>query len=133
MADAVLIGSNGDFFVQNSSGKFNASIVATNSAGLAFLKIGTAVNGTDQLAFTLPTIGDLSKMKIGQKVIILGTTISSFIYEGDSEIKISLLKSNAGGMVLNLDGEALGVALFNETTPFASLNTITEALKEVAQ
>ena len=86
------------------------------------------MNGTDKLIFTVPTSGDLDKMKIGQKVIVLGNKISSSIFEGNKNVDISVTKSNAGGLVLDLDGNAIGIALFSDTSNFASIKTINDAL-----
>jgi hypothetical protein len=131
VADVVLTGVEGSYYVKNPSGKFKADVVANNPAGFSFLRVGAAVNGTDKFTVTLPVFGDLSAMKIGQKVIVFGSTISSFIFEGDQDIKIAIAKSSAGGMVMNLNGEVLGIALFNEISPFVPINTITEAVKSI--
>ena len=80
----------------------------------------------------MPALGDLSKMKIGQKVLVMGNNVFSSIFEGLNENKnIDLIaaKSDAGGLVLNLDGEALGIALSGDTISFASIDLIAEALK----
>jgi hypothetical protein len=70
-------------------------------------------------------------MKIGQQVIVLGNTITSSIFEGlnaNKGIDLSVPKSNAGSLVLNLDGEALGIALSSDTVSFASIKDINDAL-----
>ena len=67
-------------------------------------------------------------MKEGQKVLVLGSNISSSIYEGNKNIDINVTKSNAGGLVLNLNGEALGIALFSDVTNFVSIKTINDVL-----
>ncbi|MES2315290.1 MAG: hypothetical protein V4486_00980 [Patescibacteria group bacterium] len=133
VADAVLAGEKDQYFVTNPSGKFKATFIVADPAGFSFLKIGEAVDGTSKLAYTLPAIGDLSKMKIGQKVIVLGNSITSIIYQGDKNISIPLSKGNGGGLVLNLEGEALGIALFNEISPFVSIDVINASLKELPQ
>ena len=128
VVDASLVSDKGVYFVKNDSGKFKAEFVSTDKAGFSFIKIGAAVNGTDKLIFTVPTSGDLDKMKIGQKVIVLGNKISSSIFEGNKNVDISVTKSNAGGLVLDLDGNAIGIALFSDTSNFASIKTINDAL-----
>ncbi len=128
-ADATLVPGNETYFVQNSSGKFKAKFVVADKSGVSFLKIGDPIDPASKASYTLPTFGDISKMKAGQKVVVLGTPITSFIYDGDKNIKIPVTKSNAGGMVINLDGEVLGMALLGESTNFASINVITDALK----
>jgi hypothetical protein len=133
VVDAFLAPDKEVYYVKNASGKFKADFVSTNKAGFSFLKIGDPVNGTDKLAFTVPTFGDLSKMKTGQDVIVLGNTVTSSIFEGlnaDKSMDLNVSKSNAGGLVLDLDGEALGIALSPDNTSgsFASIGVITDAL-----
>jgi hypothetical protein len=130
VADAALVPDKEVYYVKNDSGKFKADFVSTDKNGFSFLKIGASVNGTDKLVFTVPAFGDLSKMKIGQQVILLGSTVSSSIFEGlnaNKGIDLNVSKTNGGGLVLNLDGEALGIALFSDTTSFASIKSITDA------
>ncbi|HEY4502958.1 MAG TPA: hypothetical protein VJC14_00760 [Candidatus Paceibacterota bacterium] len=131
VADSVLTGSEGVYFVKNSSGTFTADFISADSAGFSFLRIGAPVDLKDKLAFTLPSVGDTNKMKAGQKVIVLGSVISSFIFDGQKNITVPLNKSSAGGMVVNLDGEALGIALYNEVTSFASITAVNESLKNI--
>lgn len=113
------------YYVKNDSGKFKATFLSTDKAGFTLLKIGDAVDGKSKVSFTVPTFGDLEKMKIGQKVIVMGNSISSYIFEGND---INITKTSAGGLVLNLDGEALGISLSGETTNFAPIKTIASAL-----
>lgn len=124
VADAILVPDQGTYYVKNDSGKFKADFLFTDKGGFSFLKIGESTIPDAKVSFTVPVFGDLSKIKIGQKIIVLGSTISSFIFDGDKDIKISVVKSNAGGMVFNLDGEVLGIALFNDFVPFASIDSI---------
>lgn len=128
VADASLVPDKEVYYVKNDSGKFKADFVSTNKAGFSFLKIGASVNGTDKLVFTVPAFGDLSLMKVGQKILVLGNSISSSIFEGNNDVNINVTKSNTGGLVLNLDGEVIGIALFSDTADFASIKSITEAL-----
>jgi hypothetical protein len=131
VADAALVLDKEVYYVKNDSGKFKADFVSTDKSGFSFLKIGASVNGTDKVAFVVPAFGDLSKMKIGQQVILLGSTVSSSIFEGlnaNKGIDLNVSKTNAGGLVLNLDGEALGIALSPDATSFASIKSITDAL-----
>jgi hypothetical protein len=127
VADATLVPDKEVYYVKNDSGKFKADFISTDKAGFSFLKIGASVNGTDKLVFTVPVFGDLDKMKAGQKVLVFGNSISSSIFEGNKNVDINVTKSNAGGLVLNLDGEALGIALFGDTTDFASIKIISDA------
>ncbi|MFA6353470.1 MAG: hypothetical protein WCW93_00870 [Candidatus Paceibacterota bacterium] len=131
VADALSVPDKGVYYVKNDSGKFKADFVSTDKAGFSFLNIGASVNGKDKLVFTVPAFGDLDKMKTGQKVLVFGSNISSSIFEGDKDVNINVTKSNTGGLVLNLDGEALGIALFSDTTNFASIKTINDALKAI--
>lgn len=127
VADASWVPSQDTYYVKNNSGKFKAEFIYADKAGFSFLKIGAPLDEKNKLSYTVPTVGDLDKMKTGQKVLVLGSSISSFIFNGDKDIKISVTKSNAGGLVLNLDGEALGIALSSEITSFASVNAIKES------
>ena len=131
--DASFVSGKDSYFVKNDSGKFKADFVSTNKAGFSFIKIGAPINGTDKPNFTVPAFGDLSKMKIGQQVLVVGNTVTSSIFEGlnaNKSIDLSVSKSNAGGLVLNLNGEALGMALSpdNSTSSFVSVNDINDAL-----
>ena len=132
-ADATLVPDKETYYVKNDSGKFKADFIGTNKSGFAFLKIGAPVNGTDKIIFTVPTFGDLSKMKIGQDVLVLGETVNSSIFEGldkNGNINLNVSKANAGGLVFNLDGEALGIAFSpdNAVASFASIKNISDAL-----
>ncbi len=136
-ADATLVPDKEVYYVKNSSGKFKADFVSTNKDGFSFLKLGAPVNGTDKPVFAVPAFGDLSSMKIGQDVIVLGNTVGSSIFEGlntNKSIDLNVSKSNAGGLVLDLNGEALGMALSpdNTTVSFASIKAITDALSPAA-
>src|SRR3989344_7168019 len=128
--DGNLVPEGGVYYLRNDSGKFKADFVSIDKAGFSFLKIGAPLDDKNKLSFTVPTFGDLEKMKIGQKVLLLGNIISSYIFE-NKNINLNVTKSSAGGLVVNLDGEALGIALFNDITSFAPIKTITDALKPV--
>lgn len=128
--DGNLVSDNkGVYYLKNDSGKFKADFFSTDKAGFSFLKVGAPLDEKNKIAFTVPAFGDLDKMKVGQKVLVLGNTISSSIFEGNKNVNIVVTKSNAGSLVVNLDGEALGIALFNDTTNFASITAISDALK----
>lgn len=131
VADASLVPDRAVYYVKNDSGKFKADFVSTDKAGFSFLKIGAPLDEKSKLVFTVPAFGDLEKMKIGQKILVVGGTLSSFIFEGlnaNKNIDLSVIKSNAGGMVLNLDGEVLGIALSTDSLSFASIKTISDVL-----
>ncbi len=129
VVDGNLISEKQVYYVKNESGKFKADYVSTDKAGFSFVKIGAAVNGTDKLVVTVPIFGDLEKMKIGQKILVLGNTIAASIFEGNKNLNVSITKGSAGGVVLNLDGEVIGIALFGDGANFASINSINSALK----
>ena len=92
----------------------------------SFLKVGIPLDEKNKLVYTLPSFGDVSKMKAGRKILIRGNVISSFIYEGSKDIKIA--KGNGGAIVLDLDGNVLGIALNNETNSFVSIEDILNTL-----
>jgi len=129
VADGSLVFEGQIYYVKNDSGKFKTDFLFIDKSGFSFLKIGVALNGTDKLSFKVPTFGDLSIMKAGQKILILGNTISSFIFEGTKDIKINVIESNKGGLVFNLDGDVLGIALSNNVNSFVSIGLISEVLK----
>ncbi len=127
--DGSLVPGAGTYYVKNDSGKFKAEFIYLDKTGFSFLKVGAPLDEKNKLTYTVPTFGDLDKMKIGQKVLVLGSVISSFIFDGDKDIKINVTKSNTGGLVLNLDGEILGMALSGDAASFAPINSILDALK----
>jgi len=135
VVDGNLVPEKAVYFLKNESGKFKADFVSLEKAGFAFLKVGAPLDEKNlpaqagKLSFTVPVFGDLDKMKIGQKIIVLGNSISSFIFEGNKDINFNVTKSNAGGLVLDLDGNVLGMALFNDATNFVSIKSIIDALK----
>lgn len=129
VADANFVPNKEVYYVQNSSGKFKAEFVSTDKSGFSVLKIGAPLDEKNKLVFTTPLFGDMSKMKTGQKILVLGDSISSFIFEGNKNIKINVTKVNAGGLVLNLDGEALGIALSGSDNSFATIDEINDSLK----
>ena len=129
VVDASAVPGNETYFVKNSSGKFKAEFISTNQKGFSFLKIGDPLDPKNKLAYTLPTFGDLSKMKAGQKVLVIGNVISSFIYDGSSDsLAINVTKANAGGLVSDLDGNVLGISLNNNSVSFVSIPDIIKAL-----
>ena len=151
VTDALLVPDKAIYYVKNDSGKFKADFISADKAGFSFLKIGAPADEknksgqtsgevsatskavvdkpSDKDTFTPVVFGDLSKMKTGQKIIVLGNSISSFIFEGSKNIRINNTKLNAGGLVLNLDGEALGIVLSADETSFVPINFITDTLK----
>ncbi len=129
VVDGNLAPDKGVYYLKNESGKFKADFISADKAGFSFLKIGAPLDEKNKVIFTVPAFGDLDKMKIGQKILVLGNSISSFIFEGNKNIYINVTKSNAGGMILDLNGEVLGVALYGDATSFASIKTIADALK----
>ena len=129
VTDGSLVPDTGVYYVKNDSGKFKADFVSLNKNGFSFLKIGAPLDEKNKLVFTVPVFGDLSKIKAGQKILVLSSTISSFIFDGSKDMKINVTKSNAGGLALDLDGDVLGIALSSDTASFASIDLITEALK----
>lgn len=127
VADASLAPDKEAYYVKNDSGKFKADFISTDKNGFSFLKIGVPLDEKNKLSYTVPTFGDLSKMKAGQKVIVLGGSMSSFMYEGSGDLKLSGSKSNAGALILDLDGDMLGIALSGENS-FASISSIMGSL-----
>jgi hypothetical protein len=127
---SAVISSGATYFLKNAGGKFKAKIIPSGDTAFTFLKIGASLEPEGGKAvFSVPTSGDLSSMKVGQRVLVLGKNISSFIFEGKDNIKTSSAGLNTGSLVINLDGEALGMALSSETKPFVAIGDINTALK----
>jgi len=124
VTDSVLVPGEGIYFIKNESGKFKADFLQADPAGFSFLKAGAPLDEKNKISYTLPTFGDISKMKAGQKILVLGDTISSFIFDGDKDVKLNVTQSNAGGLVLNLDGEVLGIALLSDPKNLAPINVV---------
>ena len=128
-ADSSLVSdSSAVYYLKNDNGKFKTDFISVNKNGFSFLKIGAPVDDKSKIAFIVPTFDDISKIKEGQKIIVLGNSVSSFIFDGNKDMKIDTNKSNAGGMVLDLDGDVLGIALLGDTT-FIPINSVTDTLK----
>lgn len=131
VADAALVSEAGTYYAKNDSGKFKAEFLSSDKKGFSTLKVGAPLDSKNKLSFTVPTFGDLSKMKTGQKILVLGGGISTFVFEGNKDLKLNPTKSNAGAMVINLDGEVIGMSVFNESIVFVPINSILDALKPV--
>lgn len=131
VADANLVPSDGVYYAKNSSGKFRANFLSTDKGGFSFLHL----EETDKVkpSFGLPTFGDIDTMKIGQKILVVGSTISTYVFDGNKDLKLSGTKGNAGSMVLNLDGDVIGISLYNENPSFVPMNTILESFKNKKQ
>lgn len=130
VADSTLVTSEGVYYFKNDSGKFKATFLKKDVSGFSFLKIGAPIDGKSKPIFSVVIPGDISKMKAGQKIIVFGNTISSFIFDGNKDLKIVVTKSNSGGLVLNLDGEVLGMALFGDLS-FVPIDVINGVLKTI--
>lgn len=127
-ADASFVFASDNYFVKNDLGKFKASFLFADK-GVSYLKIGERVDeGAPVTTFTVPVASDMETVKIGQKILVLGNSISSFIFDGAQDIKLTVTKSISGAIVLDLDGNALGIALYGEGASYLSIKTITEAV-----
>ncbi len=129
VADANVVSDLGLYYIKNDSGKFKADFLGTDKSGFSFLKVGAPLDDKSKFTATLPVFGDISTMKAGQKIIVLGSSISSVVFDGNKDLRLSVTKGSAGGMVLNLDGELLGMAVSGDITSFIPINIITDALK----
>lgn len=126
--DAKTIEEGVVYFAINKIGKFETKIISIDKTGFALLKIGKAVGKENNIVFSTPVFGDINKMKIGQKILVFGDSLSSFMYDGNKDLKLDVSKSKIGAMVLNIDGEILGVALSNDVS-FVPIHDILENLK----
>ncbi len=132
VADARLAPDKEVYYLKNNSGKYKAEFISTDKGGFTLIKIGEPLDAKQVLVYTTRTQGELSDMKVGQKVIILGSSISTSIYEGGDSLSFEVPKSGAGGMVLNLDGEVIGIALSGDSVSFAPISAINAALNLIA-
>jgi len=128
VVDSALVSLGQSIYAKNDSGKFKATFLSSNKNGFSFIKLGEAVDGKAVLAYTVPELGDFSKMKAGQSIIMVGNTVSSFLFDGSQDLKLNITKSNAGSMILNLNGDVIGIALYSDASSFASVDLIKEAL-----
>lgn len=126
--DSSFVSEKGVYYVKNSSGKFKTNFISSNKNGFSFLKITEPLDEKNKLSYTLPLFGDLNTMKIGQKIMILGSSVSSFMFDGSNDLKLNGAKSNAGAPLIDLDGNVLGIALSGEVGSFVSIGTIIESL-----
>ncbi|MFA5999597.1 MAG: hypothetical protein WC783_01275 [Candidatus Paceibacterota bacterium] len=132
VADATLVPNDGTYFAKNASGKFKAKFITADKSGVSFLQIGDPIDEKNKLVFSIPVYGDWSKMKTGQKIIMVGSSISSFMFEGNKSLRLNVSKSNGGASIINLDGEILGMALSGEDGPsFISIDAINDAFKAI--
>lgn len=132
VADAILVPGDGEYYAKNSSGKFVADFRYLDPDGFSFLKLGNSVSGFSQPDFSIPAAGDVSEMKRGQKILLLGDTTASFIFEGEKNMKIPVTQSSAGSLVLNLEGEAVGIALLSDQKSFVPIGTVLSTLKSIS-
>lgn len=128
VADSLLVSDGSQLFATNSNGKFDVTFIKNDSAGFAYLQLGGPVNEKDTLNLVVPATGDLSAMKTGQKVLVFGSSLTSFIFDGDTAIKMSINPLDGGSVVLNLDGQALGIALSGTEKSFAPISAILASL-----
>jgi len=120
------------YYLSNASGKFKADLIGRDPLGFAIFKLGVPTEEGQTPSFTVPTPGDLSKMRAGQKVLILGPSITSVILDESGKINLNPAPGNSGAMVLNLEGETLGIALFSDANPFVPISRILEFLSTEA-
>jgi S1-C subfamily serine protease len=129
VADAALVPDKEVYYAKNDSGKFKADFVSTDKGGFSFLKIGASLDEKNKLTFTMPSFGDINKMKAGQKLLVLDQSFTSIIFDGSKEdIKIKVSNPNSGSPVVNLDAEVVGIVLSGDTS-FIPISLITGALK----
>ncbi len=130
VVDSSLVADTHTIYAKNESGKFKTTFVSSNKAGFSFIKLGVAVDGKSELKYTVPTFGDINNMKIGQKLLIIGSNVNSILFDGNKDIKLTVNRSNAGSEVIDLEGNVIGMALYSEAVSFVSINTILEELNQ---
>lgn len=128
VVDGGMATDKGIYYVKNDSGKFKADFISNDKSGFSLLKIGAPLDDKNKLVAALPAFGDIEKMKIGQKIIVLGNSINTLIFDSKN-INITPNKSNIGGMVLNLDGEVLGMVTSSDSNAFLPIKSILDGVK----
>ena len=122
VADGSMVTEGAIYHVENNEGVFQADFKSLDESGFALLQINDPVHGNASGKFEVATFGAVDALRTGQKLIVLGESVSSFIYNGNPNIKIQTSEFNAGGMVLNLDGEVLGIALMGDNSFVPGVN-----------
>ncbi len=136
-ANASEVPSDGTYFVENQSGKFTASFIPSGQNKFSLLKIGAPVNGTDKLSFPKMKQADLSSLKAGQKIVLLGDNISSFIYNGSPSLDMGADGFGQAGsfgdsIVLDLNGEVIGFAFPGAGfVPLSAVNSVLNSIQNI--
>jgi hypothetical protein len=81
VVDGSMATDKGIYYVKNDSGKFKAELVSNDKSGFSLLKIGASLDDKSKLVASLPAFGDIEKMKVGQKIIVLGNSINTLIFD----------------------------------------------------
>ncbi len=127
VADSFLISPEENYYAENESGKFKATPIASQGKkDFVFLKIGEPLDPASKISFSVPEAGDIGQMKAGQKILILGESVSSLFLSGSKELKIP--GASGGSLVLNLEGQALGMVSSAGEVKFVPIDKILESL-----
>jgi hypothetical protein len=127
------------FFIKNSEinngEKLKANFIFKTEDGFSFLELVGALEGKKaKMTLPVPAFGDFDKMKIGQKILTFGNDISSLVFNGQKKLqenlKINRAEEDAGGLILNLDGEVLGIILSDKKNSLAPINLILKSFKD---
>jgi hypothetical protein len=121
------------YYVQSKDQKTKtkADFVRATENGFSFLKIIKPASKRGGNSFAVPVFTDLSKMRVGQRVLVSGESVSSFIFNGIKDLESNLIKEKNSGLVLNLDGEILGLALLdNKKISFNLITSINKILNQ---
>ncbi|OGI74475.1 hypothetical protein A3D42_03325 [Candidatus Nomurabacteria bacterium RIFCSPHIGHO2_02_FULL_41_18] len=129
VADAALVSNQGVYYAKNNGDKFKINFLAANEGGFVLMKIGESADSKIKLEFKVPEFGNIDEMKVGQKIIVLDSSVSSSVFDGNKNLNFSVSRSGGGGMVLNLDGNILGMVSFDPNSSFVSIDFILKALK----
>ncbi|MEK7175210.1 MAG: hypothetical protein AAB693_00160 [Patescibacteria group bacterium] len=139
VADGLLVDEKANYFIKNSEinngEKLKANFIFKTEDGFSFLELVGALEGKKaKMTLPIPTFGDFDKMKIGQKILTFGNNISSLVFNGSKKLqenlKINQTREDDGGLILNLDGEVLGIILSDKKNSLAPINLILKSFKD---
>lgn len=159
--DASVVSEKGSYLLENDSRKFKAEFVSADKNGISFLKAQMPDDAKDKKFPLVSSLGDPSKMKPGQTMIVLGDQVISGFFSGFKEIKnqlessivvqgslpdetkkevpinslavnFNISKAYAGSPVVNLDGEIVGIVVYGDSSVIMPIPLVQTAMKTLS-
>ncbi len=126
--------SDGTYYVENESGKFDAKFIPSGQNKFSLLKIGLPLSGTGKPSFPDLKAANIGSLKAGQKILTLGDGISAFFYSGNPDVSVTAAEAKSFGdsIVLDLNGEVLGF-MFPGTgfVPFSEVEKVLRTVQNI--